>query len=114
MFIELVCKYSSALNIVLWFLFLGILDQLPKVTLHKDPAFDTMFVGELVSFTCNMNVPTNVTYKWLKDGNMVSLEGGNYITFPLVASSGGNYSCQATRGATEVTSEERLQRVIGQ
>lgn len=95
-------------------LVLGVLDQLPNVTLHKDPAFDTMFVGELVTFTCNMNVPTNMEYKWFRDGSIFSPESGNTVTFPLGASSGGKYSCQANRGATEVMSEERLQHVIGQ
>lgn len=84
------------------------------MTLHKDPAFDTMFVGEQVILTCNMNVPANMEYKWLTNGIIFSPENGNSITFPLVASSEGNYSCQATRGATEVTSDERFQRVIGQ
>lgn len=84
------------------------------MTLDKDPAFDTMFVGERVSFTCNMNVPANMAYTWFRDGTIFSLENGNTVTFPIVASSGGKYSCQATRGATEVTSEERFQHVIGE
>lgn len=84
------------------------------MTLRKDPAFDTMFVGEVVSFTCKMNVPANMTYNWFRDGTIFSTESGSNVTFPLVASSGGKYSCQATRGAKEVMSEEILQRVIGQ
>lgn len=92
----------------------SIVDQLPKVTLQKDPAFDTMFVGEVLNFTCSMNVPASMKYQWLKDGSLFSLRESGSVTVPLVASSGGKYSCQATRGDTEVTSEERLQRVIGQ
>lgn len=84
------------------------------MTLHKDPAFDTMFAGERVILTCNMNVPANMEYNWIRNGIKFSIETGNSIPVPLVASSGGTYSCQATRGATEVTSEERLLRVIGQ
>lgn len=91
-----------------------VLDQFPKLTLHKDPAFDLMFVGELVNFNCSINMPAEMDYTWYRDGNVFSLESGSTISVPLVAGSGGNYSCEATRGTTEVTSEKILQVVIGE
>ncbi|XP_075878642.1 hemicentin-2 isoform X3 [Nelusetta ayraudi] len=88
-------------------------DQFPKLTLHKDPAFDLMFVGELVNFNCSINVPAEMEYLWYREGNIFSPEGST-VSVPLVAGSGGKYSCQATRGNTEVTSEKILQVVIDQ
>lgn len=111
--IKLVSVFTSALNIVLWFRFLGVSGELPGVTLHKDPAFDIMFVGEQVVLTCNMNVEADMEYSWIRNGNIFSLEKGSNIIIPLVALSGGNYSCRATRGATEVTSEQTFIRVQG-
>lgn len=90
-----------------------VLDQFPKLTLHKDPAFDLMFVGELVNFNCSINVPAEMEYLWYREGNIFSPEGST-VSVPLVAGSGGKYSCQATRGNTEVTSEKILQVVIGE
>lgn len=59
-------------------------------------------------------MPADMEYMWFRDGNRFSLESENTISIPLVAGSGGKYSCQATRGNTEVTSEKILQVVIGE
>lgn len=92
----------------------SVLDQSPKLTLHKDPAFDTMYVGELVNFTCSINMPADMEYTWFRDGIISSSESGNTVSVLLAVGSGGKYSCKATRGNIEVTSEKILQVVIGE
>lgn len=96
------------MNCLFW-----VLDNLPKPTLHKDPAFNPMYAGELVNFTCNVDVASDWDYEWLKDGAFFP-KAGNTISILLGPVNGGKYSCRATRfETTTVPSVEISQDVIG-
>lgn len=72
-----------------------------------------MYVGELVNFTCNVDVSSGWDYEWLKDGTFLHVTG-NTISIPLGPLDGGKYSCRATRiETTTVLSVEISQDVIG-
>lgn len=73
-----------------------------------------MYAGELVNFTCNVNVSSDWDYTWLKDGAVVP-GAGNEISILLKSADRGKYSCQATRPETTTTmpSVEISQDVIG-
>lgn len=90
------------------------LDNLPKPTLRKDPAFNPMYAGELVNFTCNVDVSSGWDYEWLKDGALVA-GTSNEISILLKSADRGKYSCRATRPEPTRTmpSVEISQDVIG-
>ncbi|KAM8754905.1 hemicentin-1 [Acanthopagrus schlegelii] len=88
-------------------------DNTPKPTLSKNPAFNPMYVGEAVNFTCNVDVASGWEYLWYKDGE--KLPGtSRTIGFPLSLSNGGKYSCKANRGDATRTdfSKEKQQDVL--
>lgn len=94
--------------------YLSILDVLPRPALSKDPGFDRMYVGETVRFTCNVAVASDWEYMWYKDGLDLS-KTGETIRIELDPTSGGKYSCRATRSEITLTdfSEEKPLEVLG-
>ncbi|KAM9855252.1 Fc receptor-like protein 5 [Aulostomus maculatus] len=74
----------------------------PKPLVSKDPILDPMYVGETVTFTCNVNVASDWTYEWYKD--KLELMGSNKtLRIHLDATGGGKYSCKATRAPRTAT-----------
>lgn len=73
-----------------------------------------MYVGETVNFTCNVDVSTGWEYQWHKDGRYLP-ETNKTISIHLNPSSGGKYSCEASRSETTGTdvSEKITQEVLG-
>lgn len=72
-----------------------------------------MYAGEMVNFTCNVDVSSDWEYEWLKDGAVV--RAGDGISIRLDSAAGGKYSCRASRSETTTTmpSVEISQDVIG-
>ncbi|XP_018541401.1 titin isoform X1 [Lates calcarifer] len=82
----------------------------PISTISKNPAFDPMYVGEKVTFTCSVDVDSDWKYQWYKDGEELPSSTEKTLIKTLRLSDMGNYSCIATRGATSTApSEEMLQ-----
>lgn len=80
--------------------------------MRKDPAFNPMYAGELVNFTCNVDVSSDWEYVWHKDGAVYG--AGNTKSILLHSADGGKYSCQANRfGTITMPSVEISQNVIG-
>ncbi|XP_068180932.1 obscurin-like protein 1 isoform X2 [Antennarius striatus] len=89
-------EFSNTINI-------SIYENLPKPTVTVTPGINQMYVGEIVNFTCNVDVASGWTYQWYKDGEFLPQSSKtNSITLNLSAV--GMYGCSATRG--EVTSTE--------
>lgn len=93
---------------------LWVLDRIPKATLSKDPELNPMYVGEIVTFTCNVDVSWGWEYEWWKDGTPI-LETNKTISIHLSSSNKGIYSCLATRGENTLStvSERIAQDVLG-
>uniref|UniRef100_A0A3P9ILQ2 Ig-like domain-containing protein n=1 Tax=Oryzias latipes TaxID=8090 RepID=A0A3P9ILQ2_ORYLA len=71
-------------------------ESLPKPQLSKNLAFDPMYVGESVSFTCKVSVSSGWKYKWYKDGNVLA-NSEESITINLGLQDKGEYWCNASR-----------------
>ncbi|GLD46134.1 titin-like isoform X2 [Lates japonicus] len=85
----------------------------PISTVSKNPAFNLMYVGETVNFTCSVDVGSDWKYQWYKNGEELPSSTNKTLIRTLGLFDTGNYSCIATRGATTSTalSEEMLQEV---
>ncbi len=94
---------------------LSVLVNLPKPTLSKHPEFNPMYVGEKVSFTCDVTVSTGWKYQWYKDRSDRLPETSKTISIQLGPSTGGKYSCNAFRSETTLTvlSEDISLDVLG-
>ncbi|XP_030278896.1 obscurin [Sparus aurata] len=84
-------------------------DDTPKPTLSKNPAFNLMYVGETVNFTCNVDVSSGWKYQWYKDGQALH-ETSRTISFRLDLSNGGEYSCAASRGDATYTNVSKVKQ----
>lgn len=96
------------INGVLW-----VLDSIPKPTLSKDPTLNSMYVGENVTFTCNVGVSWGWEYQWFKDGREIP-KTNETISIHLSSADKGKYSCMAFRGETLTADSEGIaQDVLG-
>ncbi|KAM9752167.1 Fc receptor-like protein 5 isoform 2-T2 [Menidia menidia] len=92
--------YSNTSNI-------DVYEKVPVPTLKKQSDFQPMYVGEVVSFTCRVDLSSGWSYQWYKDESELP-DTAEKISIKLNRSHGGNYSCKASRG---VTSTERSQTI---
>ncbi|KAM9752169.1 Fc receptor-like protein 5 isoform 4-T4 [Menidia menidia] len=92
--------YSNTFNI-------DVYEKVPVPTLKKQSDFQPMYVGEVVSFTCRVDLSSGWSYQWYKDESELP-DTAEKISIKLNRSHGGNYSCKASRG---VTSTERSQTI---
>lgn len=76
----------------------------PTPTVSKSPAFNPMYVGETVTFTCSVLVSSGWQYHWYKDGAPLPSLTGSTISLLLGQSDGGRFSCEARRNQSTVTS----------
>ncbi|XP_067383054.1 basement membrane-specific heparan sulfate proteoglycan core protein-like isoform X1 [Channa argus] len=85
----------------------------PTPSLTRNYGFDLMYVGEMVNFTCTVDVASDWQYKWFKDKNPLPDKGSN-ISITLGTSNAGKYSCAAIRGGKTLTdsSKEIVQHVL--
>ncbi|KAK2851437.1 hypothetical protein Q5P01_007713 [Channa striata] len=88
----------------------------PTPTLMRNYGFDVMYVGEIVNFTCTVDVASDWKYKWFKDKNSTPFTDStsSTISIKLNLADGGKYSCTAVRGVTTRTdsSKEITQTVL--
>uniref|UniRef100_A0A3P9LUS1 Ig-like domain-containing protein n=1 Tax=Oryzias latipes TaxID=8090 RepID=A0A3P9LUS1_ORYLA len=77
-------------------LYVKVYESLPKPQLAKNLAFDPMYVGESVSFTCKVSVSSGWKYKWYKDSNVIA-NSRESLTINLGLQDKGEYWCNASR-----------------
>lgn len=70
----------------------------PTLTLTRDPEYDVMFAGEVVTFSCAISVQSEWTYLWYKDGSKVTGSSDKLIVQIRKTTDQGLYTCKATRG----------------
>lgn len=70
----------------------------PTLTLTRDPEYDVMFAGEVVTFSCAISVQSEWTYLWYKDGSKVTGSSDKLIVQIRETADQGSYTCKATRG----------------
>ncbi|XP_077585900.1 hemicentin-1 [Stigmatopora nigra] len=102
-------KVSSALSNTIN---LTIYENIPKPSLRKDPVWISMFVGENITWRCNVQVGSDWVYHWFKDKK--DLVGTNEtLRIQLRSHDAGTYWCKATRGQSTSTkiSEQLIQNV---
>ncbi|KAK0145856.1 Hemicentin-1 [Merluccius polli] len=81
----------------------------PWPILEKDPGFDQLYVGESVSLTCQVKVSSGWEYHWKKDGHLYPTANSGKNTLNISSpslSDGGKYTCMATRGSTQFSTED--------
>ena len=72
----------------------------PTSTSRRSPGFDQMYVGESVTFSCEVDVPSSWEYLWFKDGTQLTSNSSKFdytISSPAL-SDGGLYKCKGKRG----------------
>ena len=67
-----------------------------------------MYVGESVTFSCGVDVPSSWEYLWFKDGAQLTSDSSksDYTISSPAPSDGGLYTCKARRGKHELFAEE--------
>ena len=67
-----------------------------------------MYVGESVTFSCGVDVPSSWEYLWFKDGTQLTSDSSksDYTISSPAPSDGGLYTCKARRGKHEFFAEE--------
>ncbi|KAJ8017357.1 hypothetical protein DPEC_G00017020 [Dallia pectoralis] len=75
----------------------------PIASLLQSPGFEVMYVGEGVSFSCNVSQSSGWQYMWFKDSQITDLTKTGYsqTSYTIKSASlkdSGTYSCRATRG----------------
>ncbi|XP_072223487.1 basement membrane-specific heparan sulfate proteoglycan core protein isoform X2 [Leuresthes tenuis] len=78
-------------------------EKIPVPTLKRNPDLNPMYVGETVTFTCNVDVSFDWNYRWYNDEGVLR-DTGKTIHVHFSRSHEGNYSCKASRGVTTSTS----------
>ncbi|XP_008411978.1 titin isoform X1 [Poecilia reticulata] len=73
--------------------------NIPKLTISRSPNFDRFYPGELISFTCKVDVTSAWNYQWYKDGAQITDANSNtYEIASLKPSDKGQYHCKVQRG----------------
>ncbi|KAK5863617.1 hypothetical protein PBY51_000637 [Eleginops maclovinus] len=76
----------------------------PKTILTRSPTFDEMFPGESVTFTCQVDVPSEWSYIWYHNDKEI-LGSNQNIQIGVNHSESGQYHCKAKRGESPFFTE---------
>uniref|UniRef100_A0A3Q3LP34 Immunoglobulin superfamily member 1-like n=1 Tax=Mastacembelus armatus TaxID=205130 RepID=A0A3Q3LP34_9TELE len=90
---------------------LHVYDAKPKVTLMRTPADELMHTGDLVSFSCHVNISSGWEYLWYKGDHPLTVSGNNYIISSAVTADTGSYTCAVKRGKNTVFKSSKSQPV---
>ncbi|KAJ3586235.1 hypothetical protein NHX12_012635 [Muraenolepis orangiensis] len=86
----------------------------PSPILRKDPDVEPLYAGESVSLSCQVDVSSGWEYRWYKDGGQHPVEDSRLNISSLAPSDSGRFSCKATRGNPQFSTENALSlKVIG-
>ncbi|KAM4610085.1 B-cell receptor CD22-like isoform 1-T1 [Polymixia lowei] len=77
---------------------LKVYDEKPIPVLMQNPAYKEMYVGELLSFSCEVNVSSGWEYLWYIHGNQHPNSGSTYAITSAVTKDTAAYKCKAKRG----------------
>ncbi|KAM6924864.1 hemicentin-1-like [Xenentodon cancila] len=86
-------------------------EKLPTPTLKKNPDFNIMYIGEEVTFSCNVDVSSGWEYHWYKDENNLG-KSGDALSIKLNPSDRGSYFCKASRGNTSTGHSEKKRQAV--
>ncbi|MEQ2246816.1 hypothetical protein ILYODFUR_003118 [Ilyodon furcidens] len=81
----------------------SVYDRIPTPTLNIKPLFNPMYIGETVKLNCIVNVSSDWSYEWYKDGTPDPHKTGKEISIKVNLSDKGGYSCKAKRGEKTLT-----------
>ncbi|XP_063744831.1 titin-like isoform X2 [Eleginops maclovinus] len=76
----------------------------PKTILTRSSTFDEMFPGESVTFTCQVDVPSEWSYIWYHNDKEI-LGSNQNIQIGVSHSESGQYHCKAKRGESPFFTE---------
>ncbi|XP_068454176.1 hemicentin-2 [Clinocottus analis] len=90
---------------------LSVYKKKPQITLTRDPAYEVMFRGESVSFSCHINESFGWTYIWSKDNAPLLASKSKYSLNSIEPANQGVYACQAKRGSDPAFLTDRSQAI---
>ncbi|CAJ1085138.1 titin [Xyrichtys novacula] len=76
----------------------------PKPSMTQNPNVKKVYVGETVTFTCDVEAPSEWKYRWFKNDTQLLLDRSMH-TFNATLSDTGTYKCEAIRDKTRYSSE---------
>ncbi|XP_040927567.1 B-cell receptor CD22 isoform X2 [Betta splendens] len=82
----------------------------PKPRMIQKPDADKLYVGESVSFECEVEESSGWEYDWFKDGSPVLKSSSNFNIDNATKMESGTYHCTATRDKTNYNTEESEKR----
>ncbi|XP_061669289.1 B-cell receptor CD22-like [Syngnathoides biaculeatus] len=83
-------------------------ENIPKPSLRKDPVLNSMYIGETITFTCQVHMGSGWLYSWFRDGNELAVADAS-LRIHLSPHERGTYWCKATRGQrTSTDISERI------
>ncbi|XP_060931016.1 hemicentin-2-like isoform X2 [Limanda limanda] len=98
-------KTSSARTLPSSQLKVTVYENKPKATLSRSPNFNKMFPGELINFTCLVDVASGWEYQWYKNDSQI--QTSDTYTLDLIDhSNSGIYFCKAKRGKGQFYTEQ--------
>ncbi|XP_069543563.1 hemicentin-2 [Brachyistius frenatus] len=98
-------EFSNTANVTVY-------ENIPKPTLSKQPAINSMYAGETVHFTCKVDFASGWKYQWYKNEHELT-DTDKTISISLGVSDGGEYSCKATRSEiTSTTNSEKIRQEV--
>ncbi|XP_068996392.1 hemicentin-1 [Embiotoca jacksoni] len=98
-------EFSNTANVTVY-------ENIPKPTLSKQPAINSMYAGETVHFTCKVDFASGWEYQWYKNEHELT-DTNKTISISLGVSDGGEYSCTATRSErTSTTISEKIRQEV--
>ncbi|XP_077369722.1 obscurin-like protein 1 [Festucalex cinctus] len=71
--------------------------NIPKPSLSKVPVLNSLYVGEITTFTCKVHLGSDWVYHWFKDGKELAVTDET-LGIRLGPNDEGTYWCKATRG----------------
>ncbi|KAI3357704.1 hypothetical protein L3Q82_016109, partial [Scortum barcoo] len=77
----------------------------PKPSITRQPSADKVYVGESVSFKCNVELSSGWEYLWFKNKALLNISGSNFTIRDANLSHSGIYECVARREKTKYTTE---------
>uniref|UniRef100_A0A8D3BZZ1 Ig-like domain-containing protein n=1 Tax=Scophthalmus maximus TaxID=52904 RepID=A0A8D3BZZ1_SCOMX len=92
-------------------------EKKPKPLMTQEPKADKVYVGESVSFVCEVDVSSGWEYHWSKDGIALHSNSNVFKIRDASSSDNGNYECVAKRDKSAyhtLNSDRRSLQISGE
>lgn len=80
--------------------------------MSQQPDADMVYIGEPLSFKCEMNGSAGWEYFWFKDGNQILANSNLFNILHPSLSDNGTYECKGIRNKTKYESNLSDRRVV--